>query len=235
MTDHDRKLYNAAREAIVLDSTGANMNLMNRLTPLQLICNNPLTLVKSQSMIAQFLVQSHKITDQYCAKLSKLEDLLGNIDGKVVIFSRFNELGMHMLAPYLARWGHTFVVYDGNKKQMQAAQDRFRLDKRVKVFLSSDQGSDSIDLEQATTVINYDLPHNDSTLLQRVNRISRLTSEADHVFYINLLMVKTLEEKNLKRLEYKRGLEEAMSGPLKDQSELITHGNFDSLEFMLDL
>lgn len=41
---------------------------------------------------------------------------------------------------------------------MQKAQDLFQNNPWVKIFLSSDKGSDSINLEQATSVINYDLP-----------------------------------------------------------------------------
>ena len=106
-----------------------------------------------------------------------------------------------MLIPYLVDWGHIFVAYDGNAEKKQAAEDRFRVDPRVKIFLSSDQGSDSINLEAATTVINYDLPWNYSTLTQRVNRISRLTSTAHHVWYYNLIMAATVEEGRLKLLE----------------------------------
>jgi SNF2 family DNA or RNA helicase len=197
MSDEDRKLYQLVEEG-VLAGLG-DVPTISKIVPLMLVCNNPLMLAQSESKVAKAIVEKMKVTDKHCAKLETLQEMLDEIEGKVVIFSMFNDLGSKMLAPYLAKWGHSYVLYDGNPKKMQEAQDRFRQDKRVKIFLSSDKGSDSIDLEQATTVINYDLPWNYSTLIQRVNRISRLTSDAEHVFYYNLVTAaNTVEERKLK-------------------------------------
>jgi SNF2 family DNA or RNA helicase len=93
-------------------------------------------------------------------------------------------------------------------------------------------GSDSIDLEQATTVINYDLPWNHSTLIQRVNRISRLTSQAEHVFYYNLIVADSVEEKKMALLEKKRQYEEAIDTDILEQSDLLTT-DLDDIRFLL--
>lgn len=232
MSKSDRKLYDAVREATIANSQKLTIN---KLIPLQLVCNNPILLARSESEIAQHVVANHKVTDQNCAKLETLRDLLGDVEGKAVIFTMFNTYGIHMLAPYLAKWGYTFVVYDGTRAAMQAAQDRFRADDKIKIFLSSDQGSDSIDLEQATTVINYDLPWNHSTLIQRVNRISRLTSEADHVFFYNLITTDSMEEKKMALLERKRLMEEAIDQPIAVQSDIISRSSMDELNSLLDV
>lgn len=233
MSPADRKLYEAAKQAIVLDSKGNNFGLMNRLAPLQLICNNPLTLAESESQVAKVLAAEWKLTDSNSAKLDYLRGLLDTIDGKVVIFSAFNDLGAKMLLPYLTKWGHSWAYYGGTKKQMQAAHDRFRTDRRVKVFVSSDQGSDSIDLEQATVVVNYDLPANASTLTQRVNRISRITSEHTHVFYINLVMAQTIEERKLALIAHKQAMEDALNVPLIENAELVTASQFSEFKYLL--
>jgi SNF2 family DNA or RNA helicase len=113
------------------------------------------------------------------------------------------------------------VLYDGSETQMQKAQDMFQNNPWIKVFLSSDKGSDSINLEQATTVINYDMPWNHSTLIQRVNRISRLTSTAEHVFFYNLITLDSIEERKMKILEKKRIYEELIDEPLIESSEWV--------------
>jgi len=231
MSEPDRKLYDAIKKGI-LEQSEDNLTI-TKLIPLQLVCNNPLLLQQSQSKVALEAVKKFKLTDQHCAKLEKLRDILDEVDGKVVIFSAFNDFGSKMLAPYLSAWGHPFVLYDGNEAKKQQAQDRFRVDKRVKVFLSSDQGSDSIDLEQAATVINYDLPANHSTLTQRVNRISRLTSEFDRVFYMNLVYADTMEERKLDMLDRKRLMEEAVDVDLSAQSDLLTNSDFADLRSWL--
>jgi len=231
MSEPDRKLYDAIKKGI-LEQSEDNLTI-TKLIPLQLVCNNPLLLQQSQSKVALEAVKKFKLTDQHCAKLEKLRDILDEVDGKVVIFSAFNDFGSKMLAPYLSAWGHPFVLYDGNEAKKQQAQDRFRVDKRVKVFLSSDQGSDSIDLEQAATVINYDLPANHSTLTQRVNRISRLTSEFDRVFYMNLVYADTMEERKLDMLDRKRLMEEAVDVDLSAQSDLLTNSDFADIRSWL--
>ena len=220
MSDEDRRLYDQIAQGII-DELGNSVPTVASLTPLQLVCNNPLTLLQSESKVAKIIAAKSKLTDQNCAKLETLREMLDDIDGKIVIFSMYNDLGVKVLARYLPLWGHPFVLYDGSAKKKQEAQDRFQSDRRIKVFLSSDAGSDSIDLEQATTVINYDLPWNHSTLVQRVNRISRLTSNADHVFYYNLITANTMEERKLKLLERKRKFEEAVDLPLSEQSDIL--------------
>lgn len=229
MSDTDRKLYEAAKTAVLEDAeTGEKIPVRSRVLPLQLICNNPLLLKESESKIAQAIAAKHKISDKNCAKLDTLRDLLDEIEGKVVIFTMFNQYGTRMLAPYLAQWGHEFVLYTGKQEE----QDKFRTNPRVKIFLSSDMGSDSIDLEQATTVINYDLPWNHSTLIQRVNRISRLTSEADHVFYYNLIVADSVEEKKLALLEKKRQYEESIDADILEQSDLL-NTDFGDIKWLL--
>lgn len=227
MSDQDRKLYDAIRKGI-LEQSDDNITI-TKLIPLQLVCNNPMLLSKSTSKVAQEAVKKFTLTDKHCAKLEKLHDILDDVDGKVVIFSAFNDFGSRMLSQYLVSWGVPFVLYDGNDNAKQKAQDRFRQDKRIRVFLSSDQGSDSIDLEQAATVINYDLPANHSTLIQRVNRISRLTSQHDRIYFMNLVYADTMEEKKLDMLDRKRLMEEAVDTDLSVQSDLL-NSDFEQLK-----
>jgi SNF2 family DNA or RNA helicase len=81
-------------------------------------------------------------------------------------------------------------LHDGTASQKQSAIDRFQADPNIKVFLSSDQGSDSINLDAGSSVINYDFPWKYSTLIQRVNRVNRITSLGrgiENVYYYNLI------------------------------------------------
>jgi SNF2 family DNA or RNA helicase len=233
MSPEDRRLYEVVEKGIIDDLSGDYTEMINKILPLQLICNNPALINKAQGKMADDLRQHYRWTDLHCAKLDVLRDMLAEIEGKSVIFTMFNDFGVKMLSPYLTQWGVSHVVYTGNNKQRQIAQDRFRADSRIKVFLSSDAGSDSIDLEQATTVINYDLPWNHSTLIQRVNRISRLTSEADHVFYYNLITANSLEERKLRILARKRAFEDAIDSSITEQSEFISHSDLDELRYII--
>lgn len=233
MSAQDRVLYQTAATAVIKDLPMEFNSLLTKGNVLQMICNNPDLINKSTGKLAVELSQLYKFTDANSAKLEKLKDLLDEIDGKVVLFTMFNDFGVKMLAPYLTNWGHNYVIYDGNEKQKQLAQDRFRDDTRIKVFLSSDQGSDSINLEQATSVINYDLPWNYSTLIQRVNRIHRITSEAEHVFYYNLITADTMEERKVTILNRKRNYDEAIFADIAHQSEILATTTLADLKYII--
>ena len=229
LSDNDRKLYEIVKKAIIEDVEWGLTEVVSplqRIIPLQLMCNNPALINRSESELAQYLAKKHTFTDKSCNKLEVLKDLLDQIEGKVVLFSALNEFGSRMLLPYLNKWGVSAVLYDGTESQMQKAQDIFQTNPHIKVFISSDKGSDSINLEQATSVINYDLPWNHSTLIQRVNRISRLTSQAEHVWFFNLITVDTVEEKKMKLLEKKKRYEDLIDEPLMDQSSYVNSSAF---------
>lgn len=233
MSAEDKKLYNTVQTKIN-ETFDIQDEIFSKLLVLQLICNNPATLHDSNSALAQAILEKYTLTDKHCAKLETLHDLLDQITGKSIIFSMYNDLGAKMIAQHVGDWGFSYVLFDGKAAQKQEAIDRFKDDRRIKLFISSDQGSDSINLEQATSVINYDLPLKHSTLIQRVNRINRITSEAEHIFYYNLIMANTVEERKVKLLTKKRLLQEAIfNGEIADQSEAMTSLTREDLIYLM--
>jgi len=211
MSPDDRKLYSQV-ERKLLEEFHLNPaeNILPKMLTLQLICDNPKLINYSDSEIARKIKEKKPPTDQHSAKLETLYEMLSTIEGKVVLFSMYNKLGAQSLAKYLTQWGFSFVLYSGSDENKQIAQDRFQRNPDIKIFLSSDMGSDSINLEQAVTVINYNQPWKYSTLLQRVNRINRITSEADHVWYFNLINAKSMEERKLEVLKRKKEMQDAI-------------------------
>jgi SNF2 family DNA or RNA helicase len=225
----ERKVYDAIRDKV----RGQDTLTLASLTPLQIATNNMSYLERSSSEIAKDVFNQFKPTDTHIAKLEKLRDLIDEIPGKIVIFSAFNELGSQMLASYLRSWGYTFVLYGGSAIQKQQAQDSFTKNLGIRIFLSSDQGSDSINLQEASSVIHYDLPWNSSTFVQRQNRIHRITSEHSHVYSYSLIAAGTLEQKKLAMIERKRKMEEAVDIELDLQAELFDNWNLEDLKEFL--
>lgn len=161
------------------------------------------------------------LTDDNHTKLETLRQLIVEDHGneKVVVFSAFNDGLMPILEAKLEEWGVTHVRYNGSSSERQAAFDSFTQDPDIQVFLSSDAGSDSINLEQASVVIHYDLPWKWSTLIQRQNRIHRVTSEFQKVTFYTLLMADSVEDRKLALVNRKLGYHEgAFKGAIADQS-----------------
>lgn len=136
-----------------------------------------------------------QLYDDKHTKLDTLKELLTeqHPTEKIIIFSSFNEALLPYLSSALSEWGVNHVIYSGSAINKQSAQDQFKSDDDVRVFLSSDAGSDSINLEEASVVIHYTPPLKWATFVQRQNRAHRVTSKWDRVTFYSLLMADSVD------------------------------------------
>lgn len=148
-----------------------------------------------------------KLTDEHCTKLEALREILveKHPNEKIVIFSRLASYIQPILEQKFQEWGLTYVIFRGTDRQRQEAKERFQNDPNIQIFLSSDTGSDSIDLPEASVAIDYDLPFKWSTKTQRRNRIHRVNSTHKYVTFYTLVMANSVEERFLEIIERKHG------------------------------
>jgi SNF2 family DNA or RNA helicase len=163
----------------------------------------------SGSEAALLLLRSLKreLTDEYSTKIETLREIVmeKHPNEKIVIFSRLADYIQPILAAKFKEWGVTYVVYRGTDKQRREAKDQFRTDPNIRLFLSSDSGSDSIDLPEASVAIDFDLPLKWSTKVQRRNRIHRVNSMHEFVTFYTLLMANSVEDRIAEIIEKKYG------------------------------
>lgn len=118
---------------------------------------------------------------------------------KVVVFSTF--LGtLDYLRRRLAGGGIGVAVLDSRVQDRTELIARFRNDPAIRILLSSEVGSEGIDLQFATAVINYDLPWNPMRVEQRIGRVDRLGQTAPKVTILNLMHRNTVDERIWDRL-----------------------------------
>ena len=238
MSPQDRKLYQAIEKEVVSEfwEGGKPEDIFSKIQPLQFVCNNPAHLGDGE-IARKIRAKVGNLSSKNCAKLDTLKDLLETMEGKVVLYSAYAQEGSHWLTGVLQVWGYGALLYDGTPTVMQRHLDQFKADPEIKIFVSSDKGSDSINLEEAVNVINYDLPWKFSTLLQRVNRISRITSKGigvDHVFFYNLVMYNTIEDRKQQIIERKKSYGEAIFGAdIADHAEELSSLTRDDLWWIL--
>lgn len=176
------------------------------------------------SEIANVLIEAlgkNNLTDERHTKLAALRELLCEThpDEKVLVFTALNESIMPVMESKLREWGVTYVRYAGSEKEKQFAEDAFMTDPDVQVFLSSDMGSDSLNLQAGSVVIHYDLPWKWSTYTQRENRVHRVDSEFDSVRYYTLLMENSVEDRKIDIIQRKLGYHNAIfSGEIADRA-----------------
>jgi len=76
----------------------------------------------------------------------------------------------------------------------------FRQDNGPSVLLSSEVGSEGIDLQHCRFLVNYDLPWNPMKVEQRIGRLDRLGQKAERISIVNFSLEDTVEERILERL-----------------------------------
>lgn len=147
------------------------------------------------------------LTNEGHPKIEKLKELLTEVhpDEKFIVFSTFSHYIFPSLEKLFDEWGVSYVTYTGSDKQKQENKDRFRNDPDVRVFLSSDAGSDSIDLPEASVVVHYNSPWKWSTEIQRENRANRVNSLHKMVYYYVLVMENSVEDRKRELISNKHG------------------------------
>jgi SNF2 family DNA or RNA helicase len=170
----------------------------------------------SDAALAFLRALEGKVTNKNHAKLDALHSLITEVhpDEKICVYTKWNAAIMPTLEASLQEWGIKYVRYHGSDIQKQAAQDAFQNDPEVRVFLSSDAGSDSIDLDAGSVVVHYDLPWKWTTYIQRENRVHRATSGFETVWYYTLLMADSIEERALEIIMRKRGYHDSLFKPI---------------------
>lgn len=154
--------------------------------------------------------------------ISVLEEIFERPDSKVVVFSQW--LGTHeVLLDRLESAKHNHVLFHGRidaRKRMELVK-QFREDPDCRVFLSTDAGGVGLNLQNASAVINMDLPWNPAVLEQRIGRIHRLGQHRP-VRVVNFIAQGTIEHGILSLLSFKQSL---FSGVLdKGQDEVFLGG-----------
>ena len=126
-------------------------------------------------------------------------ELKKNPDEQFVLFAYFRGT-LHYLQRRLETDGiQTSLILGGMGDRKQEVLAQFKQG-NTSILLSSEVGSEGIDLQFCRFLINYDLPWNPMRVEQRIGRLDRLGQKADRISIINFSLVDTIEERILDRL-----------------------------------
>jgi superfamily II DNA or RNA helicase len=145
-----------------------------------------------------------------CPKLAELEKVLeecrDNEGVKVIIFSEWERM-LELVRDLCRRLKLGFAWHTGSVPQQRrrAEINAFKGDANCRVFLSTDSGSTGLNLQNASVVINCDLPWNPAKLEQRIARAWR-KHQTRAVTVINLVAENTIEHRMLETLANKQAL-----------------------------
>jgi hypothetical protein len=151
--------------------------------------------------------------DRVCPKLSELEKILDDCrenDAKAIVFSEWERM-LQLVRDLCGRRGIGHAWHTGSVPQQRrrAEINTFKSDPTCRVFLSTDSGATGLNLQNASVVINCDLPWNPAKLEQRIARAWR-KHQTKPVTVINLISENTIEHRMLDTLATKQAVAESV-------------------------
>ena len=120
-------------------------------------------------------------------------------DEKTVLFSSFKPT-LNYLNERLLEDGLHAILISGETKNRNQALDDFAAFQGQVVLLSSEVGSEGLDLQFCRTLINYDLPWNPMRVEQRIGRIDRVGQESQFISVLNFMHNRTIDQRIWDRL-----------------------------------
>jgi len=119
---------------------------------------------------------------------------------KIVVFSFYRGTVRYLERRLRAEGIPVAVILGGMGDTKDDELARFADPGGAQVLLSSEVGSEGIDLQFSRVVVNYDLPWNPMRVEQRIGRIDRLGQKADRIQVVSFVLSDTIEEVVLERL-----------------------------------
>lgn len=162
----------------------------------------------------QDVFSSHK--DAKFEELLKiLETVFSHGQKKIIVFAIFKKT-LKYLSIRLERLGYkNAVIYGDPNINKFEVLERFQYDDSIKVLLSSEVGSEGLDMQFCNSLVNYDLPWNPMVVEQRIGRIDRFGQESPKVNIYNIIVKDSILEDIYSRLLMRIGIFRESIGDLE--------------------
>lgn len=171
------------------------------------------------------LEELERLDSKFARVKAELKKILSeNPREKVIVFSFFRNTVRYLYERLVDEGFSVDYIMGGLSLDEKTRRiDAFR-ETGTNILISSEVGSEGIDLQFARYELNYDLPWNPMRLEQRIGRIDRIGQESDQIFICNAYCENTIEDRILARL-YERievfrnvigDIEEVMGDQIRD-------------------
>lgn len=178
------------------------------------------------------IAHNPSVDSKFEALKAVIKKVVDQQDKKIIIFSFFTET-LEYLDKELTDLGYHTAVIHGKRPNRQDEIDRFTNDSKCKIFLSSEVGSEGLDLQFCDSLVNYNLPWNPMVVEQRIGRIDRVGQQSSVLHIYNLVIEGTIEEKIYNRLLDRIGIFRNALGDLEailDDKSIRTWQDLNNLE-----
>lgn len=133
---------------------------------------------------------------------------------KLVVFAVFRRT-LKYLAIRLKKLGFNALIIHGQIENRAELLHQFKTDPNVQVLLSSEVGSEGLDMQFCNSMVNYDLPWNPMVVEQRIGRIDRFGQKAKIVNIYNIVVAGSIQEEIYMRLLERIGIFKGTIGDME--------------------
>lgn len=130
---------------------------------------------------------------KFSALLKIVQEVVIKNKKKIIVFATFVKT-LKYLEIRLKSKNINSILFHGQVKNRDTVIDKFQNTSDYPILLSSEVGSEGIDLQFCDAIVNYDLPWNPMVVEQRIGRIDRFGQKSPVVHIYNLIVKGTLQE-----------------------------------------
>jgi superfamily II DNA or RNA helicase len=192
------------------------ISFFSQIIILQLAVSSPEALVRTLKNMAKNETVPQSFSDEvkviadkikYTSKLKGLASLVHKLrseqpdNWRMIVFTRWRETQTTIQA-FLEENGIKCGLINGDsgEKNQNTIKKLKANPPEINVIVSTEAGSEGVNLQAANVLVNYDLPWNPMIVEQRIGRIQRLASEHATVCIFNIILEGTFEEYIVGRL-----------------------------------
>jgi SNF2 family DNA or RNA helicase len=175
------------------------------LQKLQLLLASMRMVCDSTYLIDEETNESPKLEELKYILLEKLDVV--HSDAKIIIFSEW--VKVHKLIGHILRENNIgFTELNGSVTVKLRGEliRKFETNPHCKIFLSTEAGGSGLNLQVASTLINFELPWNPAKKNQRIGRIDRLGQKSNKLTVFNFITRDSIEQQIASGLLVKQSL-----------------------------
>lgn len=131
------------------------------------------------------------------SKLEKLIDLITEIDGrdngtKILLYTK-HPATLRYISETLKKQNFSITEFMGGLTPDEKTKRIKEFREKTQIMISTETGSEGLNLQFCSNIINYDLPWNPMAVEQRIGRLDRIGQKKD-IYVYNLATKGTMEE-----------------------------------------
>ena len=151
-------------------------------------------------------------------KVEKLIEIIEAVfkDGarKLIVFAIFRRT-LCYLQIRLRKADYNVAIIHGQIKNRSEVLQQFKDDDNINILLSSEVGSEGLDMQFCNSMVNYDLPWNPMVIEQRIGRIDRFGQKSSIVNIYNFVVADSIQEEIYMRLLERIGIFQETIGDME--------------------